>query len=114
MMLDPWIPREGELYKTIVVGGHSFDLQYGYYEEFERTLCSPVVVFPDLIANPLHSPEGFRLVTQIQEPCRSFQLAAGREEQWCGDCAHFFGEHPEIGECRCNHRNANLKEEEIK
>lgn len=114
MTTDCWIPREGELYKTITVAGHSFDLRYGYYEEYERSLGPPVVVFPNLIVSPLYSPEGHPLATQIQDPCQYFELAAGREEHWCGDCAYFFGEHPEIGECRCKHHKIIPQEEEIK
>lgn len=114
MMMGSWIPREGELYKTITVGGHSFDLRYGYYEEYERSAGPPVVVFPNLNAYPMYSPEGYPLVTQIQDPCRYFKLASGREEHWCGDCAYFAGAHPEIGECRCEYRKKPDDEEEIK
>lgn len=113
MMMDPWIPREGELYKIITVAGHSFELKYGYYEEYERVAGPPVVVFPNLIASPKYSPEGYPLVTQIQDPCQYFKLAPGREEHWCGDCEHFVGAHPEIGECQCAHRK-KPDEEDIK
>lgn len=114
MITDPWIPSEGELYKTIVVAGHSFELRYGYYEEYERSVGPPVVIFPNLIAAPIYSPDGYPLATQIQDPCRYFNLAAGRDEHWCGDCVHFVGAHPEIGECRCEHRKRIRQEEEIK
>ena len=102
--MDLSIPKEGELYKTITVAGHSFELRYGYYEEHERDLCSPVVIFPDLSAAPLYSPDGSPLVTQIQDPCEHYTPAPGREESWCGDCAHFHSDHPEIGLCRCDLR----------
>ena len=102
--MDLSIPKEGELYKTLTVAGHSFELRYGYYEEHERDLCSPVVIFPDLSAAPLYGPAGSPLVTQIQDPCEHYIPAPGREESWCGDCAHFHSDHPEIGLCRCDLR----------
>lgn len=100
-MSDSMIPREGDLYKTFSVAGHTFELRYGYYEDHERQLCPPVVLFPDLIATPLYCQEGYPLVTQIQDPCEHYSTALGREERWCGDCSHFSSEHPEIGLCRC-------------
>lgn len=113
MMTDPLIPREGELYKTLTIAGHSFELRYGYYEEREKAFCPPVLIYPDLVAAPLFAPDGSALVTQIQDPCPHFELAAGREEKWCGDCIHFDGPHPEIGICRCEHRINHKIEEEI-
>lgn len=101
MMKNPCLPVEGELYKTITVAGHSFELKYGYYEEYERSFGPPVIIFPNFIQTPRFTTNGYPLVTQIQDPCRHFSLAPGREEFWCGDCRYFVGAHPEIGECRC-------------
>ena len=108
-MLHP-LPREGDLYKTLTVAGHFFELRYGYYEETERSHCPPVVIFPDLIANPRFCEKGHPLVTQIQDPCKHYVTASGGDENWCGDCAYFHSDHKEIGICRCLHR----MEEEIK
>lgn len=104
MFNDPGLPQEGALYKRITVAGHTFELLYGYYEEYERELCPPVVIFPDLIASPLYCKDGYPLVTQIQDSCEHYTAANGCEDNWCGDCDHFSGEHPEIGICRCEHR----------
>lgn len=112
-MPESMIPKEGELYKAMTVAGHAFELRYGYYEDHERQVCPPVVVFPDLIAAPLYSEDGYPLVTQIQDPCEHYTIAEGGEEEWCGDCAFFHGEHREIGICRCAHRKINPNEEEI-
>lgn len=101
MFNDPVLPREGELYKRITVAGHTFELRYGYYEERERSLCPPVVIFPDLATYPVYCPDGFPLVTQIQDACRHYQCGSDSPEHWCGDCLHFSGEHSEIGICRC-------------
>lgn len=106
--MDRLLPKEGELYKVLNVAGHSFELRYGYYEEHEREVCSPVVIFPDLSAAPLYCPEGYPLVTQIQDPCEHYTAAPDREESWCGDCIHFHSDHPEIGVCRCDMRRNTL------
>lgn len=111
MIPDPMTPREGDIYKAFTVAGHPFELRYGYYDDRERASCPPVVIFPDLLAAPLFCPEGYPLVTQIQDPCPHYSAAPGREEVWCGDCTHFSGQEPEIGICRCEHRKAPEKEE---
>lgn len=98
-MLQESIPREGDLYKTIHIAGHLFELRYGYYEDHERSLCPPVVIFPDLAAQPRFCPEGYPLVTQIQDPCPHYTPGNG-EENWCGDCAYFCSDHKEIGICK--------------
>lgn len=99
-------PNEGELYKALTVGGHDFELRYGYYEERERSLCSPVVIWPDLSDGKKRCGEGFPLVTQVQDPCEHYAPKEGREDNWCGDCIYFTGEHREIGVCRCIQRKA--------
>ena len=96
------LPREGQLYKAFTLEGHGFELKYGYYEDRERELCPPVVIFPDLVASPLYSSRGYPLVTQIQDPCRHFKPHTKAPEHWCGDCAYFTGEHREIGICSCD------------
>lgn len=106
MFTDPATPREGDLYKQISIAGHTFELRYGYYEEHERALCPPVVVFPDLLSKTVYCPEGFPLVTQIQDTCKYYSNTSHFPENWCGDCTYFFGEHPEIGICRCEYRKS--------
>lgn len=108
MFNDPTLPREGDLYKRITVAGHTFELRYGYYEDHERQLCPPVVIFPDLTASNIYCPEGYPLVTQIQDPCEHYKNNTGYPENWCGDCDHFSGEHPEIGICRCEQQKSTL------
>lgn len=98
------IPREGDLYKALTVGGHAFELRYGYYEESERLLYPPVVIWPDLSDGLKRCHEGYPLVTQVQDPCEHYTATEGREDNWCGDCIHYTGEHREIGICRCEKR----------
>lgn len=102
------LPREGDLYKRITVAGHTFELRYGYYEDNERELCPPVVIFPDLMSQRLYCRDGYPLVTQIQDICEYYKSNTDHPENWCGDCDHFSGEHPEIGICRCEQQKISL------
>lgn len=104
MWTDRLTPKEGELYKQLTVAGHSFELRYGYYEESERDLCPPVVLYPNLIADPRYSAEGYPLVTHVQDACEHCRTADEQEAYWCSDCIHYSREHREIGVCRCEHR----------
>ena len=108
MFIDPETPREGDIYKRITIAGHTFELRYGYYEEHERLICPPVILFPDLLAEKVYCTDGYPLVTQIQDPCEYYTSANDFPENWCGDCNHFFGEHPEIGVCRCEYHKTTL------
>lgn len=112
-------PEEGEVYKKLTVGGHTFELRYGYYDERERNVCPPVVIWPDLSDGSKRCPEGCHLVTQVQDPCEHYTPTDGREDNWCGDCTYYTGEHREIGICRCearkheNHSGGNTHEKEF-
>lgn len=111
MFNDTGLPKEGDLYKRLAVAGHIFELRYGYYEERDRSLCLPVVIFPDFSASPIYCPDGYPLVTQIQDACEYYRNAAAFPENWCGDCDHFSGEHPEIGICRCEYKKHSVRRE---
>ena len=95
-------PSEGELYKVIEIGKHRFELRFGYYEDFEREYGEPVVIYPDLIENILYNEDGKRIVTAIQEPCKHYSVAAGKEkEECCCDCEHYRYYGDDIGLCAC-------------
>lgn len=103
-------PREGDLYKQITLANHTFELRFGYYEERERELCPPVVIFPDLVSQPVYDPLGHPLVTQIQEPCEHYRsIDCSCPEDWCGDCIHFESPHTELGICQCPHNQIDLR-----
>lgn len=102
MLSDFKYPKEGELYKRLTVDGHSFELRYGYYDDRERTICPPVVIFPDLRSDPRYTRGGQPLVTQVQDACKYYHSTEGPAEGWCGDCDHFEAEQPEIGICQCS------------
>lgn len=99
-------PREGDLYKALTVEGHVFELRYGYYDERERHVCPPVVIWPDLTDGSKRSLEGCPLVTQVQDSCPYYTPTQGREDHWCGDCVYYSGDHREIGICRCEARRS--------
>ena len=43
--------RDGDLYKTVTVHGKTFELRYGYYEEYEREslFSEPIPIYPDFL-----------------------------------------------------------------
>ncbi len=104
------IPVEGQLYKTIHIDEHIFELRYGYNEDYEREHCHPVVLFPDLETEPLHTRDGYPIVTAVQEPCQHYTVPPGQEpEQWCADCIYYPGVHQEMGICSCDKRRKEMK-----
>lgn len=99
--------KDGDLYKIINIFGRTFELRYGYYEEYERDKGEPIPIYPDFKTNPVYTNEGFPFVTQMQEICEHGESAFS--EGCCVDCRHFkFGEEL-IGICT-NKRNKVLKE----
>lgn len=94
------IPREGDLYQYIELYGHCFSLCYGYYEEADRENGEPVVLYPNLKANPLYAPDGSPLVTVVQMPCDRYQpMDPEQPEECCGDCLLYEDHRQEIARC---------------
>ncbi len=96
--------KEGDLYGSFDVYGKSFDIYYGYYEDFERSskYNDPVPIYPDLAANPEYNSEGYPIVTQMQVVCECY---SGRgENDRCGLCRHFEKGEQLFGLCRCESR----------
>lgn len=99
-MSDHLLPEEGDLYKVIEIDRYTFELRYGYYEEFERKNGFPVVIFPDLEKERLYTGDGYRLVTQVQDCCEYYSTETSPPEEWCSDCIYFVNDENEIGICR--------------
>lgn len=97
-------PREGDIYDIIYVGGHSFTIRYGFYDEAERGSSDPIPIFPCFLTRPMHTGEGMPLVTRIQDACEHYSAVHGEGDGWCADCIHCANVHNEIGICRCEHR----------
>ena len=100
--------NEGELYKTVELHGHSIELRYGYYEDYERDRGEPIPIYPDLKETPIYTGEGFQIVTQMQDLCQNGKCRF--EDGCCGEC-EFFQAHEEMfGICS----NPNNKKQKYK
>lgn len=105
-MLHSISPREGDIYKVIRIGEHTFELRFGFYAEFERDTGEPVVLYPDLTRMKRYTLDGQLIVTAIQETCQHYEGPEHKVmDRYCSDCRHF--QHPgdEIGICGCKHSN---------
>ena len=92
---------EGAVYKTLTVFDNTFEVKYGYYEEFERENehCYPVPIYPDFLKDPVYTKDGHPFVTKMQELCRfgSSKFPDG----CCADCPYFQYGAEMIGICTC-------------
>ena len=94
--------KEGSTYKLFSVEGHTFDIKYGYYEDYERDSMfgELVPIYPDLAADPVYTEDGRPLVTKMQELCpRGNSLYM---DGCCADCSHFSDREDLIGVCMCD------------
>ncbi|MBO4971967.1 MAG: hypothetical protein J6D45_04065 [Clostridia bacterium] len=105
-------PSEGDLFMTVAVGGYTFDLRYGYYEDSDRSLGEPVPIYPDLKKHPLYSRDGFPIVTAVQSPCEYYTVKKDEaREDCCCDCIYYPSMKDEIGICRCRARQLMIPTE---
>lgn len=96
--------QEGDLYEVLLVDGGTFEIRYGYYEDFERELSEPIPIYPDLEKTPIYGTSGKRIVTHMQEPCQHFSPQAGSDtEQCCGCCIYYPANRQMIEACQCKH-----------
>ena len=93
---------DGDIYKRITVFGVSFELKYGYYEEYERQSGEPVPIYPDFIGEPMYTKDGQPFVTAMQNACMHF---SGEDKSLgCYGCKHFSEGEDLIGICRNDKR----------
>lgn len=97
----PSAPQEGDLYKRITIAGRTFELYYGYYEEFERHTenSEPMPIYPDFTKDPLYTDDGTPFVTAMQDVCRHYQ--GEKNGDGCSDCTHFRKCEELFGLCTC-------------
>ncbi len=96
--------KEGDLYKVITTFGKTFELRYGYYEECDRlsSLCKPVVIYPDFLAEPLYTDEGEPFVTMMQDACKNYKGEKKRTaDTTCEECKYFKRGEDWFGICTC-------------
>lgn len=96
--------KEGELYGIVTVYGNTFEIYYGYYEDFERESrwCEPVPVYPDLRAEPKYTDRGERIVTEMQAACEAYDGTPSADR--CGLCSHFERGAELFGICKHTHK----------
>jgi len=90
--------REGDVFDTVSLDGKTFEIRYGYYEDYERESGEPIPIYPDLKNDPIYGESGKRIVTFIQESCESFESRCDEclDETDCGFCKHYRETHPGI------------------
>lgn len=95
---------EGELFKIITLHGRSFELRYGYYEDYEREseYSEPIPIYPDFLKEPQYTDEGHPFVTQMQTLCEHGK--SNYSDGVCADCSHFLYGEELIGICKCESR----------
>lgn len=98
------VPREGDLYRTVMAFGRTFELRYGYYDERDRQspLAEPVPIYPDLLAEPIYTDGGEPIVTMLQDACEHFMGEGKRgPDATCADCEHMRRGEEWFGICTC-------------
>lgn len=100
---------EGELYKVIDLYGSRFPIYYGYYEELDRNnpTVEPMPVYPDFVAKPRFTSEGYRFVTKMQDTCRHY-IGDDTEDKGCADCSHYCHGADLLGICKCEQQRAAI------
>ena len=97
---DQTSPKEGQIYKILAVFGKSFELRYGYYEEFERTHMEPMPIYPDFLREPAYTDQGDPFVTQMQDACEHYR-GAEEQDRDCGSCLYYEQGEDFLGICKC-------------
>lgn len=109
-------PKEGELYKEVIISDKTFRLLYGYYESFEREspFNEPMPIYPDFINEPHYTAEGIPIVTAMQNVCK-FYSGKNDEDSSCSECSFFQKSEDLFGFCNCPKNKLFInKDEEVK
>lgn len=95
------VPKEGDLYKSVTISGHTFHLLYGYYEDFERQskYNEPMPIYPDFIKHPQYTENGTPFATAMQDICACYDGAESGDS--CSHCSHFQMCEELFGLCHC-------------
>lgn len=98
----PPTPKEGDLFKVIELGGKTFEIHYGFYEECDRhtQYAEPIAIYPNFEKEPQYTDDGTPFVTAMQSPCACFIGKMG-ENSVCGDCSYYRRGDELLGTCAC-------------
>lgn len=88
--------KDGDIYKLINIEDKTFEIRYGYYEDFERENNDPVPIYPDFLKEPIHVG-GVPLVTAMQDACDSFD--GSDRDIGCFACKYYESCDDLIGRC---------------
>lgn len=93
--------KEGDLYRVLEIGGASFEIRYGYYDEMDRLgkYNDPIPIYPNFLAEPQYDCDGYPFVTEMQDSCSHYNGVPSQD--FCRACSHFQGADDLIGICRC-------------
>lgn len=102
-------PAEGELYRVIELHGCQFPVYYGYYDDQDREnpTVDPMPVYPDFIAQPRFTADGYRFVTKMQDACKHF-AGDPAEDAGCADCGYYCHGEDLLGICKCRQQRAAI------
>ena len=97
--------REGDVYKVIELHGKSFELRYGFYEDFEREseYSEPIPIYPNFLKDPIYTDSGYPFATQMQDACEWLNSKV-KFDACCADCRYFCDGEDLIGTCKCESR----------
>ncbi len=100
--------KEGDLYRILEIGGASFEIRYGYYEEADRVgkYNDPIPIYPNFLAEPQYNNEGYLFVTEMQDACNYYEGIPNQD--FCRACSHFRGEDDLIGVCTHHKTRKNI------
>jgi hypothetical protein len=95
-------PKEGEIFKIIKLHGKSFELRYGYYEDYEREseYGEPIPIYPDFLNHPQYSDDGYPFATQMQDRCCDAIILG--DGDCCADCVYYHQGEELLGLCKCD------------
>ena len=98
----PPTPKEGDLFKVIELGGKTFEIHYGFYEECDRhtQYAEAVAIYPNFEKEPQYTDDGTPFVTEMQSPCACFSGKMD-ENSVCGDCSYYRRGDELLGTCAC-------------
>ena len=89
--------RDGDLYRRIKINGREIEIRYGYYADYERGRQEPLPIYPNFIAEPMYTDDGYLLATAMQDVCDRFE--GGDPEMGCFSCKFFLPKEDFLGIC---------------